>query len=277
VTDAAAGVSSAVGAIPGAHGAQASWPYALDGTGVVPAIMAVTAKPIRPASAVTSRLGRLRQADVLVVGRSSLSPRLLVALRRLRGVRADVAVEAGRIEVNGVFVNVLGVDPVAFRPFAAGPTARSALLWQNIAAGGMAISYTMASQARLSLTKPVTVAGTKTLKLPVAGFGTVGIGGVDAVVSDTVAKSLGMSPANAIVVSAPDVRLDILMAKIKKLMPAQVAVTALVTQVIARGSPELTGAAGAITVSTGDGLGLTTGELLKFLTAAESRIGLPYV
>ncbi len=278
VTDAQAGVSSAVGPIPGATGDRAAqWQYATDRSGVVPASMAVTAKPIRPAVAITSPLGKLRQADVLVVGHSSLSHGLLAALRKLAGVQADVSVEAGRIRVNGVFVNVLGVDPVAFRPFAAGPTARSALLWQNIAAGGMAISYTMGSQARLSLTKPVTVTGARTLRLPVAGFGTVGIGGVDGVVSDAVAKSLGLPSANAIVVSAPDVRLDVLMAKIKKLMPAHVAVTALVTQVIVRGSPELTGAAGAITITASDGPGLTTRELLKFLTAAESRIGMPYV
>lgn len=282
VTDTSAGVSSAVGLIPGARGVRAErWQYSTDRTGRsgrVPAITAVTAKPIRSAKeAITSKLGKLRQADVLVVGPASLSPRLLTTLRKLRGVRADVAVEAGRIQVNGVFVNVLGVDPVAFRSFAAGPTAKSTLLWQNIAAGGMAISYTMGSEARLSLTKPVTVTGARTLALPVAGFGTVGIGGVDAVVSDAVAKSLGLPSANAIVVSAPAVRLDKLMDKIKKLMPTRVGVTALVTQIIAGGSPQLTGAAGAITITTGDGLGLTTEELLKFLTAAESRLGTPYV
>ncbi len=103
--------------------------------------------------------------------------------RKLAGVAAAVPVDAGRIKVNGVFVNVLGVDPTAFRPFAAKPTAGSATLWNNIAAGGMAISYTMGRQDRLSLNKPVTVIGARTLKLPVAGFGTVGIGGVDAVVS----------------------------------------------------------------------------------------------
>jgi NlpC/P60 family len=274
----AAGVSPAVGSIPGGRAGARQWQYAAGRSGPVPAaVMATTAKPIRSLVTLPSRLGQLRQADVIAVGSSPLSPRLLGALRKLPGVRADVAVAAGRVQVNGVFVNVLGVDPATFRPFAAGPTARSTLLWQNIAAGGMAISYTMGSQARLSLSKPVKVTGARTLTLPVAGFGTVGVGGVDAVVSAAVAKSLGLPSANAIIMSAPAVRLDKLMAKVKKLMPAQVAVTALVTQVIVHGAQELTGAAGAITISTGDGPGLTTLELLKFLTAAESRIGMPYV
>lgn len=275
VTDAAAGLSSAVGSIPGARVGASHWQYGQGGP--VPAVMAATAKPIRSLVTLPSRLGPLRQADVIAVGSSSFSPRLPGALRKLPGVRADVAVAAGRVQVNGVFVNVLGVDPATFRQFAAGPTARSTRLWQNIAAGGMAISYTMGSQARLSLSKPVKVTGARTLTLPVAGFGTVGIGGVDAVVSTAVAKSLGLQSANAIIVSAPAARFDKLMARIKKLMPAHVAVTSLVTQVIVNGAQRLTGAAGAITITTSDGPGLTTRELLKFLTAAESRIGMPYV
>ena len=77
------------------------------------------------------------------------------------------------------------------------------MLWDNIAAGGMAISYTMGRQDKLSLRKPVEAIGARTLKLPVAGFGTVGIGGVDAVVSSGVAKSLGLPADNAVIVSAP--------------------------------------------------------------------------
>jgi peptidoglycan DL-endopeptidase CwlO len=277
VTGTAAGVSSAVGPIPGAGGQTSQWLYAADQAGPAPATLVVAAKPFRPARSDLSRLGKLREADVLVVGGSSLPAGLPAALSKLPGVRADVPVEAGRIRVDGVFVNVLGVDPVAFRPFAAGPTARSALLWQNIAAGGMAISYTMGSQARLSLTKPVTAVGARTLRLPVAGFGTVGIGGVDAVVSDAVAKSLGLPTANAIVISAPAVRLDTLMARIRKRTPPGVAVAALVTQVIAKGSPQTTGSAGVFTFTTGQGPGLTARQLIRFLTAAESRIGMPYV
>jgi hypothetical protein len=174
----------------------------------------------------------------------------------LRGVLAAVPVDAGRVRVNGVFVNVLGVDPAGFRPFAAKPTARSDALWQNVAAGGMAISYTMGSQDRLSLGKPVRVIGAHPVMLPVAGFGTVGIGGVDAVVSDAVAKSLGLPSANAIVISAPHARLDRLIPRIKRLAPARTAVAALVTQVI-EGKVTVTGAAGAVGVGASQGPGLS--------------------
>jgi cell wall-associated NlpC family hydrolase len=215
-------------------------------------------------------------ADMLVVDPTSLPASVLRRLRRLAGVVAAVPVDAGRVKVNGVFVNVLGVDPTAFRPFAARPTAASTTLWDNIAAGGMAISYTMGRQDRLSLNKPVRVTGSRRLKMPVAGFGTVGIGGVDAVVSNGVARSLGLPSANAIIISAPNARLDVLMRKIKKLLPAAASVAALVTQIIDGQATFTTGAAGD-DIAASRGQGLTQTQLVRFLTAAMSRIGDPYV
>ncbi|HEX9032015.1 MAG TPA: C40 family peptidase [Streptosporangiaceae bacterium] len=266
-----AGLSQAVGGIPGIRGGSSyHWYAGRAATGAV-----IAARPLPTAGA--SPLGRLHQPDVLVVAPGRLPAGLEASIRRMHGVAAALAVDAGRIQVNGIFVNVLGVNPQEFRPFAAGPTARAASLWQDVAAGGMAISYTMGRQDKLSLTKPVRVAGARTLLLPVAGFGTVGIGGVDAVVSDRVARSLGLPQANAIVVSAPTARLDGLIAKIRKRLPAKASVAALVTQVIVGGTTVTTGAAGSAGLTAQQGAGLTASELATFLAAAKSRVGMPYV
>jgi cell wall-associated NlpC family hydrolase len=115
------------------------------------------------------------------------------------------------------------------------------------------------------------------MKLPVAGFGTVGIGGVDAVVSGAVARRLGLPRGNAIVLSAPKARLDQLMAKLKKLAPAGTAVAPLVTQVIMGSVTMTSGSAGALGKTATQGAGLTIAQMTRFLAAAESRIGLPYV
>jgi peptidoglycan DL-endopeptidase CwlO len=268
-------VSQTVAAIPGvASGRAGHWKYA---AGQTLTDAAIAASPLPSATKDRTRLGRLFPADVLVVGPRTLPGGLLARIRRLPGVVAAVPVDAGRIQIDGVFVNVLGVDPAAFRRFAPKPTARSAMLWQNIAAGGIAISYTMGSQDRLTLAKPVQVTGARTMMVPVAGFGTVGIGGVDAVVSDTVASSLGLPSANAIVISAPKARLDSLIAKITRRAPHDASVAALVTQVIVGGTTVTTGAAGATGVSTGQGAGLSVTELATFLAAAKSRLGMPYV
>ncbi len=255
-----------MGAIPG-----------VAGNGLL-ASLTVPAKPL-PAAAQKNvpNVIRLLPADVLVVNPTSLPAEVTRGIRRLAGVVAAVRVDAGRIKVNGVFVNVLGVDPATFRPFAAKPTAASTTLWDNIAAGGMAISYTMGKQDRLTLSKPVRVTGSRSVRLPVAGFGTVGIGGVDAVVSQAVARSLGLATGNAIIVSAPTVRLDVLMRKIKKALPATASVAALVTQIINGSTTITTGAAGGVVAAGQGGPGLTQQQLTKFLSAAMSRIGLPYV
>jgi cell wall-associated NlpC family hydrolase len=274
------GVTATFGAIPGVPatgtGGQgsSSWPYTLT----------VAAKPLPSArghhGSATQRV-KLLQADVMVVNSAGIRAAVARAIRKLYGVVASVPVDAGRIKVDGVFTNVLGVDPTTFRPFAAKPTATSATLWNNVAAGGMAISYTMASGERLSLSKPVKVIASHATSLPVAGFGTVGIGGVDAVVSAHVASSLGLPSDNAIVISAPKARLDVLMRKIRKLVPSSASVTALVTQIIPGESAATSGSAGEVLTlgagAVGQGPGLTSAELTKFLTAAMSRIGLPYV
>src|SRR5258707_10138886 len=172
----------------------------------------------------------LLQADLLVVAPTTLRSGIAAAVRRMHGVIAAQQVDAARIQVNGKFTAMLGVDPSAFRAFAAKPTARSSGLWQNVAAGGVAVSYTMGKLDRLPLGRPVRVAGRHAKELSVAGFGTVGIAGVDAVVSDAVARSLGIPAGNAIVISAPHADLNSLMKQIRKLLPRDAAIAPLVTQ-----------------------------------------------
>jgi peptidoglycan DL-endopeptidase CwlO len=239
---------------------------------------AVTVAAFGPARRLptVARLGKLTQADLFVVAPARLPHGVVARLRRLHGVLAAEPVDAARIQVNGTFVAMLGVDPSRFRSFAARPTARSGGLWQNIADGGIAVSYTMGKQDKLPLGRMVRVAGTRTEKLRVGGFGTVGFAGVDAVVSDPVARSLGIPADNAIVVSAPHARLSTLMGKISKLLPRRAAVVPLVAQQAVAGTAVASGAAGAA-VASGSGPGLSSAQIVRFLKAAESRIGMPYV
>jgi cell wall-associated NlpC family hydrolase len=228
-------------------------------------------------------LHRLLQADLLVVGPATLPASLSAAVRRMKGVVAAESIDAARIQVNGKFTAMLGVDPSSFRAFAAKPTAKSVALWRNVAAGGVAVSYTMGKLDKLPLGRPLRVDGRHIESLPVAGFGTVGIAGIDAVVSDATARSLGIPAGNAIVISAPHVVFSSLMKRIKKLLPRGAAITPLVGQTVSpnssesRNTPVPVSTSTAPGVTSADGPGLTSAEVLKFLTAAESRLGLPYV
>ena len=224
-----------------------------------------------PGSAKVAPLRGLRQADLLVVAPFSLAGQVQTAVSRLPGVTSTVAIEAAMIQVNGRYVAMLGVDPSTFRGYAARPTAASNSLWQDVADGGVAVSYTMGTLDRLSLGGNVTVAGSKQEQVPVVAFGTVGIGGVDAVVSDAVARSLGMPADNAIVVSAPPASVASLEARIRAVLPRGAAVEPLVTE---EAQPSGVG------VAAGDGVAtefMSTSQLTAALQAAESRRGLPYV
>ena len=145
----------------------------------------------------------LLEADLMVVASTSLPSGTLAKIRKLPGVTSAQSIEAAKIKVNGKFAAVLGVNPSTFRGYAARKTAQSDRLWQSVAAGGVSVSYTMGKMDKLPLGGTVRVDGAKQENLRVGGFGTVGVEGIDAVVSDQVARSLGMPAGNAIVISAP--------------------------------------------------------------------------
>ena len=236
---------------------------------VASASAAASTKSASTKSARVAPLRGLRQADLLVVAPFSLSGRVLATVSRLPAVTNAEPLEAAKIKINGVYTAVLGVNPSTFRGYAARAMATSSPLWQGVANGGVAVSYTMGTLDRLSLGGTVTAAGRTRQRLPVVAFGTVGIGGVDAVMSDSTARSLGVPAANAIVLSASPADVTSLTARIAKILPSGARVEPLVT--LAAGT-----SAGA-TPSAADGAGTTTTQVTAALRAAESRKGLPYV
>ncbi|HZR55113.1 MAG TPA: C40 family peptidase [Streptosporangiaceae bacterium] len=217
-------------------------------------------------------MGTLRQADLLIVAPFSLSSGLLTQVSRQADVTSAEPLEAARVKVNGEFAAVLGVNPSTFRDYAAKSAASSDRFWQGVAGGGMAVSFSMGTLDKLPLGGTVNVAGSQPERLPVIAFGTVGIPGVDAVVSDSVAKSLGMPAANAMVVSAPPEAVAGLVTKLRKLVPHGAAVEPLVTWVVTR-----TGGAVAQVGSATGGQYLSSAQLTTILQAALSRRGMPYV
>jgi peptidoglycan DL-endopeptidase CwlO len=222
-----------------------------------------------------SPLVRLRSADLLVIAPKSLPGGVLTRILRLRGVSAAEPVDAARVRVNGKYVAVLGVHPSSFRSYASRPSATSDKLWQSVAAGAMAVSYTMGRLDRLPLGGRVEVAGLKQEKLRVGSFATVGITGVDAIVSDAVARSLGFPAGNAIVINAPHANFGRLAARITRMLPRGAAVEPLVSQAAIPGTAGVTRplpvSSSAIYPQ------LTRTQLITMLRAALSRRGMRYV
>jgi len=246
---------------------------------------ALVTPPVADVPAVTdAKVAPLRHvlpADIVAVSANTLPAGAVRQVRKLPGVRAVEAVDAARVRVDGKFAAILGVNPSSFRRFAAKPTAKDNAFWRSVESGSLGLSFEMGKHDKLPTGTAVTVAGRQLMKMQVGRFGTVGIGGVDAVITDRVARSLGFPVRNALVISAaPSAKFTALTHKIKKLMPHAAQVEQLVVQVPgtpATGSSPTTGSApaGSVVPVTG---GLVSSPVLRaMLLAAESRLGMPYV
>jgi peptidoglycan DL-endopeptidase CwlO len=217
-------------------------------------------------------LRRTVQADLLIVAPFSLPKSLMAAVGAIPGVVATERIEAVRMAVNGTPTAVLGVDPSVFREFAARRTGASNVLWRGVAGGGIAVSYTMGTQDKISLGGTVTAAGRSTRKLRVAAFGTLGIGGVNAVVSNATARGLGAPADNAIVVSVAPADFTAAVVEAGRLIPKGVGVEQLVSLLGTGADGSGMAGAGQATESA-----VPQAALDAMLRAAMSRRGMPYV
>ena len=217
-------------------------------------------------------LHRTIQADLLIVAPFSLPDSLTAAIGRIPGVVATERIEAVRMSVNGTSTAVLGVDPSVFREFAARPTGKSNALWQGVAGGGIAVSYTMGTLDKVKLGGSVTAVGRSTQKLRVVAFGTLGIGGVNAVVSNATARALGAPAGNAIVVSVRQGDFTAAAAAAGRLVPKGAGVEQLVSLIDTGTSSSGMAGSGSATV-----VGTSASSIDVVLRAAMSRRGMPYV
>ena len=222
-------------------------------------------------------LRRSVQADLLIVAPFSLRKSVAAAVDRIPGVVATERIEAVRMSVNGSSTAVLGVDPSVFREFAARATGASNALWRGVAGGGIAVSYTMGTEDRISLGGTVTAVGRVTQQLRVAAFGTLGIGGVNAVVSDQTARTLGAPADNAIVISVAPADFTAAVAAAGRLIPKGAGVEQLVSLISTGTDSTGTDSTGMAGAGQANESAVPQAALESMLRAAMSRRGMPYV
>ena len=226
------------------------------GTAHLTALTLPAAQSRESSTPAVAPLGRLTEADLMVIAPASISAKTLTAIGHLSGVAATQSVEAGALTMKNTSAVVLGVNPSTFRGYTPKAAAASNQLWQSVANGAIVVSNTLGKQDGLSLGGAVSVAGAKRQNLKVGGFGTVGIAGVDAVVSHAVAHTLGLPASNAVVVSAPHTNLASLIKRVKAITPANTGIEPLTSSTTA----------GAVSQT----------KITTLMNAALSRVGLPY-
>jgi cell wall-associated NlpC family hydrolase len=238
-------------------------------------VAAAQDSPIPP-SAVAPLQQRL-VPHLLVVAPSTLPPDLAGRVQQVKDVRGVEVIDAAQALVAGKRVGLLGVEPSSFRGYTPKPTAESDGLWRNIAGGDIAISFPMGTDGGVQLGSQVTVGGSqRQTQARVGAYATVGIGQVDAVVSHTTARTLGLPSGNALLISAPKADLAKLTQRLRRVLPRQAKTVNL--------SPKIESPKSAAVPKSGigqlpaaRGQVLTAEQIHVAIGAAESKLGMPYV
>jgi hypothetical protein len=219
--------------------------------------------PVR--APVVTPMAELREPDALVTLPASVTPVLLKAIQTLKEVQAVEVVDTGTIQLQGGPAMTIGVDPGTFRNLTPKITASSDQLWQYIAKGTLASSFEMARDRSLTLGANVGVVATDGAALAapqwLGAFMSVGLPGVDLVVSRGLRAPLKLHPDTGLILSSPTADPFVLQTAIKKLAPG--ASVVLMRPGIALGAP--------------GGSFLARTQISTVLTAALSRVGKPYV
>ena len=139
-------------------------------------------------------------ADILVAGKTTLSPELVGRIVALEGVQAVTTISLANVPLENKVYNVAAVDPGEYRSFTTAESADLQAQWDRVAGGEAAVSAAL--QDRLPLGKD------GLLRLGAAAGATVHVGAfapqaekIDLVVNRKRGEALGMEPDNAMLIS----------------------------------------------------------------------------
>ena len=141
--------------------------------------------------------------DLLVIEPSGLSARQLAKLAAAAGVRQVVSADGAALKLGGHQVNVLGVNPEQFRSWTPLATATDQRLWTALGKGRFVTSPTLAGQRKLHPGTAYRITGARQEKLTYGGSATLGISGIDALVSTQASAQLGLVPGVLALINAP--------------------------------------------------------------------------
>lgn len=188
-----------------------------------PAASPSTSKSVSAVPAKVAPLRQLKPPQIFALSSKAMDEATLARIKRLRGVISLEPVGAATIEVNGRHVQALAVNPSTFRAYTIKVTAESDIVWQSVANGGLAVSFS----TDINGAQPGDRIMSGTHSLYIAAQANTGIQAIDIVLSLEVGKLLGMRERNALLVHAPTANSVELREAILKILPAQSQVAAI--------------------------------------------------
>jgi hypothetical protein len=141
-------------------------------------------------------------------------------------------------------------------------TADSRRLWNGVEDGDLVTSFDLGENARLPLGADLPVTSPRGfMPLRLGALASLGLAGVDALLSETQARGVGLRPRTGLLISAP--RVD--------------ALTLRQAVLHALGGDGRVGVLNELVVTRDAGEYLTRLQIATFLQSAASRVGMPYV
>jgi len=195
--------------------AQASRPDAAAAPGSAPARQEDEV-PARSAPGSPPR--QLVVPDLFAVLPAGISAAQVSAIGGLAGVRAVLAVDGGRVAINGRPASVLGVSPQAFRSWTPPATAAATGIWARLSGGELIADRAAAGRLGLAAGQDYPVSAAAWLQVGFWATAELGIPGVDAIVSRDVAARLGLTTDVALLINAPAVDLVPLMSQVRAVL-----------------------------------------------------------
>lgn len=133
---------------------------------------------------------------VIAIARTAVPKPARFALARLKHVQKVTVVDAGSIKVAGTGLNLLAVDPAAFRSWTPKAVADQPAVWSALARGEFIADQSAVNRLGLVLGAQYQVDGGPRLR--VAASATLGLVGIDGLVSVETGKVLGLAEGVAV-------------------------------------------------------------------------------
>ncbi|MCF6475328.1 lytic transglycosylase domain-containing protein [Nonomuraea sp. MG754425] len=135
-------------------------------------------------------------ARVLAIAAGGVPKETRLSLARLRHVQKVTVVDAGAVKVSGTGLNLLAVDPADFRSWTPQPVADQPAVWSALARGELVAEARTMRKYSMILGAMYQVDGGPRLR--VAASATLGLTGVDGLVSADLGRSLGFAQGVAV-------------------------------------------------------------------------------
>ncbi|MDQ2812678.1 MAG: lytic transglycosylase domain-containing protein [Actinomycetota bacterium] len=156
--------------------------------------------------------------DLIAAVPAGITSAQLTKIGKLAGVRAVLPINGGKVTVNGVSADVLGVSPQAFRSWTPPATAAANAVWTDLGRGQLVSTRAAASELHLTTGNSYQVSAAVQVQLPFGAQTALSVPGVDVIVDQARSAQLGLAKNFAALINAPGVNLVTLMSQVRSVI-----------------------------------------------------------